>query len=197
MEEIIDFDEWIKNYVPPEVEYYAIYDPESLVVVGVYPSSAANEKHYKIKIDRELAEDIQNGIVKMNSCFVDLDLECVEILETNALRKIDDIVHRIVDKKYSDIENPDILISYQTETNSLIFQMTGVLKKRKIKWNEYEDLNFFITDYNDPHILYDIVSIKLIDLYQENYIHTCADTLNKKFSIYTRRVFKNYLFENL
>ena len=75
MEEVIDFDTWIKNYIPQEIEFYAIYDPESYQVIGIYPEVAAAEKTYKIKIDKDLAEDIQNGIVKMNSCFVDVEAQ--------------------------------------------------------------------------------------------------------------------------
>lgn len=193
MEEMIDFDEWIKNYKPPEIEFYAIYNPDSFEVVGVYPTPAANTKEHKIKIDRELAEDIQNGIVKMSSCFVNLETNSLEILEKHPLRKIDDILHRIIDKKYSDVEDNDITVKFKNK--KIIFEMSKKLANRKIKWKDDETINFFITSYNDPHVVYKNISIKLDNLYKEPQEFICD--LENKFSIYTRRIFKNYVFELL
>jgi hypothetical protein len=121
MEEVIDFDTLIKNYVPQEIKFYAIYDPESYQVVGIYPEVAAIEKTHKIKIDKELAEDIQNGIIKMNSCFVDVEAQELQIIEQTGIRKIDDIIHRIVEDRFSNISKPDIIVTYNQATQDITF----------------------------------------------------------------------------
>ena len=196
MEEVIDFDEWLQNYKPPKVEFWAIYDPDTSAVIGIYPSPAADEKKYKIKIDQELAEDIQNGIIRMSSCFVDLDLETIKVVEKHSLTKIDDILHRIVDKKYSVVKEADIVVKYNEEENKLIFIMTPILKTRKIRWDGHTEMEFLITSYNDPHNLYQSISFRLEEL-EENpkeFNYTGSD---KRFSIFTRRIFKNYIFEKL
>ncbi len=38
MEEIMDFDEWFKNYTPPVIEYVAVFNPETGAVISVGPS---------------------------------------------------------------------------------------------------------------------------------------------------------------
>ncbi len=194
MEEVIDFDTWIKNYVPQEIVFYAIFDPESFQVVGIYPEVAAAEKTHKIKIDKELAEDIQNGIIKMNSCFVDIEAQELQIIEQNGIRKIDDIIHRIVENKFSNISKPDIIVSYDQTTQNITFEMSKTLRGRKIKWPEDTVMQFLITSYNDPHIVLQTLTINLADLHQQDQQINYTGT-NSRFSVYTRRLFKNYIFE--
>jgi hypothetical protein len=194
MEEVIDFDTWIKNYVPQEIEFYAIYDPESYQVIGIYPEVAAVEKPYKIKIDKELAEDIQNGIIKMNYCFIDVEAQELQIIEQNGIRKIDDIIHRIVENKFSNISKPDIIVTYNHSTHDITFEMSKTLRSRKIKWPDGTIMQFLITSYNDPHIVFQTLTINLEDLHQQDQKISYTGT-NNKFSVYTRRLFKNYIFE--
>jgi hypothetical protein len=196
VEEVIDFDSWIEQYSPPEVEFWAIYNPDTSAVVGIYPSPAADEKKHKIKIERELAEDIQNGIIRMSSCFVDLDAEVIEIVEKHSLTKIDDILHRLVDKKYSSVQDPDIVVKYNEEDHKLTFVMTPILKTRKIRWDGHTEVEFLITSYNDPHCLYQVISFKLEEL-EESPREFIYNGVDQRFSIFTRRIFKNYVFEKV
>jgi hypothetical protein len=48
MEEIIDFDSWLQQYTAPQVEYWAIFEPTTGEVTGIYPDPAANDKQNKI-----------------------------------------------------------------------------------------------------------------------------------------------------
>jgi len=194
MEEVIDFDTWIKNYVPQEIEFYAIYDSESYQVVGIYPEVAAIEKTHKIKIDKELAEDIQNGIIKMNSCFVDVEAQELQIIEQNGIRKIDDIIHRIVENKFSTISKPDIIVTYNQLSQDITFMMSKTLRSRKIKWPESTTMQFLVTSYNDPHIVFQTLTINLEELHRQDQTISYTGT-GKRFSVYTRRLFKNYIFE--
>jgi len=192
MEEVTDFDTWIQNYTPPDISYWAIYNPETGEIIGIYPDSAAQEKLHKIKIERDMAEDIMNGVIRMNTCFVDSESETIEIVERYGLRKIDDIVHRIPSNKYVTIDKPDISIVYNSSIKSLTFQMSDNLKSKKVLWTDETNAQFLITVYNDPYQLLQQVTIKLDDLkeFPQTVIYTGEE---KRFSIFTRRLFKKYI----
>jgi len=196
MEEIIDFDSWLQQYTAPQVEYWAIFEPTTGEVTGIYPDIAASDKQYKIKIDRDLAEDIHNGIVQLNSCFVDMDSETVEIVTRQSLVKIDDVLHRVIDKKYVPDQKNDIIIQYNELENKIIVVLHNSIKTRKIQWDGSTEMQFFITAYNDPHNLYQTIVFQLKDLEQgsKEFIYTAP---HKRFSIFTRRILKNYVFEKI
>jgi len=196
MEEIIDFDSWLQQYITPQIEYWAIFEPTTGEVTGIYPDPAANDKQYKIKIDRDLAEDIHNGIVQMNSCFVDMDSETVEIVTRQSLTKIDDVLHRVIDKKYVPDQKNDIIIQYNELENKIIFVLHSLSKSRKIQWAGSTEMQFFITAYNDPHNLYQTIVFQLTDLEQSSKEFIYTDS-HKPFSIFTRRILKNYVFEKI
>lgn len=194
MEEIIDFDSWLQQYTVPQVEYWAIFEPTTGEVIGIYPDFAAHDKQYKIKIDRDLAEDIHNGIIQMSFCFVDIDSETVEIVTKHSLVKIDDVLHRVIDRKYSPSQKNDIIIQYNELENKIIFVLP--IKTRKIQWDGSTEMQFFITAYNDPHNLYQTIAFQLKDLEQSSkeFIYTGP---RNRFSIFTRRILKNYVFEKI
>ena len=192
MEEVTDFDTWLKNYTPPEIYYYAIYNPETYQVIGIYPSYAAEAEKYKLKIDRDLAEDIQNGVVKMNTCFVDSESDTLEIIEKHSLRKIDDIVYRIPDSKYVDVTEADVVINVDIKNNIILFKLIDNLKTRKVMYDESTDMQFFVTEYNDPHKVIQTVTFKLNDIRsKEQSLKYKGQSL--RFSIFTRRLFKKYV----
>jgi hypothetical protein len=196
MEEIIDFDSWLQQYTAPQVEYWAIFEPTTGEVTGIYPDLAAYDKQYKIKIDRDLAEDIHSGIIQMSSCFVDIDSETVEIITKHSLVKIDDVLHRVIDKKYVPDQKNDIIIQYNELENKIIFVLHNSIKTRKIQWAGSTEMQFFITGYNDPHDLYQTIVFQLKDLEQSSkeFIYTGS---HNQFSIFTRRILKNYVFEKI
>jgi hypothetical protein len=105
-------------------------------------------------------------------------------------------LHRVIDRKYLTVQDTDIVIQYNELENKLIFSMTPVLKTRKIRWDGHTEMEFLITSYNDPHNLYQVISFKLEELEQSSkeFIYTGADN---QFSIFTRRIFKNYVFEKI
>ena len=196
MEEIIDFDSWLQQYTTPQVEYWAIFEPTTGEVTGIYPDLAAYDKQYKIKIDRDLAEDIHNGIIQMNSCFVDMDSETVELITKQSIIKIDDVLHRVIDKQYVPDQKNDIIIQYNELENKIIFVLGSLIKPIKIQWCGSTEMQFFITGYNDPHDLYQTIVFHLKDLKQSSkeFIYTGS---HNRFSIFTRRILKNYVFEKI
>jgi hypothetical protein len=130
----------------------------------------------------------------MSFCFVDIDSETVEIVTKHSLVKIDDVLHRVIDRKYSPSQKNDIIIQYNELENKIIFVLP--IKTRKIQWDGSTEMQFFITAYNDPHNLYQTIAFQLKDLEQSSkeFIYTGP---HNRFSIFTRRILKNYVFEKI
>jgi hypothetical protein len=188
-----------------EASYLAEFNPDTGEVLSVGPKSALQERKHTIEIDNETAEDIIQGNIRIQSCFIDLREKTIEVSEVKQVHKLDDVVHRIISKKWSNIEKPDIYIS--NKNDSLVFYLTEEyggtyiqddkfqpVKKRKILWDGDTDLNFLVTDYNDPNILYKMITIKLNDLVGKEKIIDIRD-VPENYSIYTRRIFKDYVIE--
>ncbi len=203
MEKIIDFDEWIANYKPQEITYVAVFDPESCRVKSVGPSHAFEHEKYKISVDANTAEAIINGEIKISSCVVDIASGSIEIAEIKSVFKIDDVLHRIVSKKYSNIEKHDIYLSYNSKKKTLKIELSSefggtkkakeLTKLRKIIWDGDTEMNFLVTDYNDPNLFFEMFSVKINELIGKSVLFENINYNN--FSIYTRRIFKNYVID--
>ena len=209
MEEVIEFEEFVKTLHIPELTYSATYNPKTGAVVSVGPTYAFTDTQDKISLDKETAEQIIEGTIKINSCFVDITGSKLEIAEIQSVYKIDDVLHRIIESRWSDITKPEIYISYDKNKKTLTVELTEeyygtkkVLKKyhpiskRKVIWSGETEMNFLITDYNDPNILYKMVSLTVSDLVEKKKIFKDIE-LPDRFSIYTRRIFKNYVLGDL
>lgn len=194
MEEIVDFDEWLRNYLPLEPKYYAVYDITTGEVTGIYPEQSSVNLENKLEVTREFAESIFDGKASLGAFYVDLSLEKLEIVQIHSLRKIDDILHRIIDKKYSDIVESDIKIRYSTDTGKINFELNENLRNKKIKWNGETSLKFIISSYNDPHKIYQLIQFTLNEVYEKDleFDYEGEDT---NFSVFTIRLFKHYIFE--
>lgn len=202
----IDFDEWIKDYKPTKPKFFISFKPEDGSIIGLYPETALADKKNTIEIDDETATLIYDGKLQISSCYVDLDSGNFQIAEIKVLNKIDDVLHRIIDKKWNaDIDEEDISIQYNSVEKTMIFEMSeryqGVKKsstksKRKIRWDGSTSMSFLITDYNDPNIMYNVIKIKIDDLVGKS-VSVKIDDIPKKFSIYTKRIFPKYIFEEI
>ena len=200
---MIDFDTWLANYKLPQVEFVAVFDKDSGTVISVGPSHAFVDQKHKISIDKELAEAIINSEIKIENCVVDINSNSIEIAEIKNINKIDDVLHRIPDKKYCNVTRPDIYLTYETKKQSLKIALSieygGThrpsisVKKRNVIWDGETDMQFFITEYNDPNLLLQSVSVKINDLVGKSKIIKNIEC--KKFSVFTRRLFKNYIIE--
>jgi hypothetical protein len=194
MEEITDFDKWLQTVVIEPVVYYAIYDLHTGAVIGVYPHHAATNIENKILIDTELAESIFSGNISLSSCFVDEVDDTLSIVQTQIVKKIDDILHRISDQQFVPNKNADLYVTFNSESDSISISLSTNTKNKKIKWAGETQLKFFITEYNDPHKVIQIVTTTLNDLYTNDQTYRYIGS-DKNFSVFTSRIFKNYIFE--
>jgi hypothetical protein len=201
MEKMIDFDQWYLNWTPPVIEYVAVFDSQTGAVLSVGPSHAFVDEKYKVPIDKETAESIISAEIKIDSCVIDINSNKLEVAEIRSVFKLDNVLHRIISMEYTNQKNLDVYLTYNLKNKSLKIELSTEfggtkvpvvpVKERRIVWDGDTEMNFFITDYNDPNVLYEIVSVRIKDLVGKSKIFKNIDY--KKFSVYTRRLFKNYV----
>jgi len=204
MEEEIEF-----NFEFPQIEltplnYVAVFDKETGAVVSVGPEDAFLGVDNKISVDRDFVDGVVDCSINIHNCFVDFYDFKLEIKETKTLNKIDDVVHRIPESKYVDYLDADIYASYNYCNKILSIELSErfggtrplvekASKKQKMVWSGDTRMNFFITEYNDPHKLIHSISICLNDLIDKSF--ELELYLPQNFSIFTRRLFKKYIME--
>jgi hypothetical protein len=203
MEEL-DFDEWVKNYKPVTPKYFARFQPEDGSIVGIYPETALEDKSNIIEIDDETAMLVYEGKLQLSSCFIDIDSGTFQVAEIKVLNKIDDVLHRIVDKQWSKFEEEeDVFVTMFSNEGKMIIELSekyngtkqsSKKSKRKIHWDGSTVMTFLITDYNDPNIVFEVVKIKIDDLIGKSTTLRIKN-IPEKFSVYTKRLFPKYILE--
>lgn len=203
MEEMIDFDTWLANYKPTPITYVAVYDPNTGIVLSVGPTHAFVDEKYQIPVDNETAESIIEARIPIHKCLVDINSNTLEIAEVRSLTKLDDVLHRIISVQYANIDKPDVYLTHSKKSKTLKIQISEELggtkklkkemKPRKIVWDGATEMNFLITDYNDPNLIFEMFSVKINELIGKT--KTIKNIDYEKFSVYTRRLFKNYVIE--
>jgi hypothetical protein len=209
MEDLTDIFALFDQVQQIEVKYSAVFNPDTGRVTSVGPSAAfTNEKH-KLEIDRDLAESIIDGKIRISSCIVDVRNNKFEINEIKTVFKIDDVLHRICTTEWTSLDCADVYVVCNVAEKTVKIEMTeefhGTYKlpekyqpavKRNVLWDGETVINFFITDYNDTNIMYNMLSLKVSDLVNTAKVFTDVD-FPPKFSLYTRRIFKNYIMETV
>ncbi len=204
MEEVMDFDKWIEEQQSKEIKYFAIFDNSTGQIQGVYPDYACSEISNKILLDKELATGIIEGRINPAFARVNLSSGNFEIIELINLNRLDFLLHRIPDIRYTEFRENEIFVNYIRSTGEIKFEMAdkfyGTKKtqkdilKRKAHWSGDTELIFLLTDYNDPNIILKTFSFKIDSLIENSHIENVGQ-LPEKFSIFTRRLFANYILE--
>jgi hypothetical protein len=197
MEEKLDlapFDEWIKTLEVPEETYFFEFDLDGNVI-ALHPGPAVDHIKNKIQVDLDVALGIYDRGETLRHYKVDVisgRVIKVNLASITGLTKIDDVLHRIIDKKWSKISKPDVSIEYARADALLTFKINPLLKT--IEWQGDQDMIFLITEYNDPNVLQEMISFNVNELVK--YPQRFTLTLPEKFSIYTRRIFDKYTYED-
>lgn len=205
MEEV-EFQEWLKSLEAVQYTYSVVYDPNTMQIIRVGPTHALEHEDNCVDIDSEIAERILSGEISIHSCYLDVINGEVAVTETKTLLSIDDILHRIPSKKWSKPERLDVYLELNTEKKQLSLELGShwggsyvnsceeSFNTRKIKWNGDTEMEFLVTDYNDPNIIYDFYKVSIEKLINSNIILN-INIPDSNVSIYTRRIFKNYVVE--
>ena len=112
MEEIDDFDLVIQSQSKISNVFWAVFDINTGKVTGIYPGSSADNQRYKIEIDPEIVSLINTGELHLSNCFVDVSQQSLQIVNATSLIKIDDILHRVPERKWSTDTVFDVYIKY-------------------------------------------------------------------------------------
>jgi hypothetical protein len=191
METSIDFDSWIATYQPTDIEYYASYDPVAGSIFKVGNRSALASDPHVVPIDTELAEKIIEGSLPIHRCFVNPDTQEVEIAEIKSITKINDILHRVIELEHSQVERHDLKIIYNRLSKVLTIELLATTH-----WTNDLSMSFYLTDYNDPNVVYKDITVVLADIKNTPAAYTDI-ALPERFSVYTKRLFRNYVLEIL
>ena len=198
MEEKLDlapFDEWIKTIEVPEETYFFEFDDNGNVI-ALHPGVGVNNIKNKVQVDLDIALGIYERGEILGHYKVDVisgKILKVNLSSITGLNKIDDVLHRVVDRRWSNITKPDISIEYDRKESILIFKINPLLKT--VEWHGDQDMIFLITEYNDPNVLQEMISFNVNELVK--YPHKFKLNLPEKFSIYTRRIFDKYTYEDI
>ena len=197
MEEKLDlapFDEWIKTLEVLEETYFFEFDLDGNVI-ALHPGPVVDHIKNKIQVDLDVALGIYERGETLRHYKVDVisgRVIKVNLASITGLTKIDDVLHRVVDKKWSKISKPDVSIEYDRTDTLLTFKINPLLKT--IEWQGDQDMVFLITEYNDPNVLREMINFNVNELVKYPQQFTLA--LPEKFSIYTRRIFDKYTYED-
>jgi hypothetical protein len=198
MEEKLDlplFEEWIKTLKIPEETYFFEFNNDGNVI-ALHPGQVVAGIKNKIQVDNSIALAIYESGETLRHYKVDVisgRVIKVNLSSITGLHKIDDVLHRVIDKRWSNVTKPDIAIEYDREELLLTFKINPLLKT--VEWQGDQDMIFLITEYNDPNILQEMISFNVNELVK--YPQRIKIDLPKKFSIYTRRIFDKYTYEDL
>lgn len=203
METIEDFDKWLREYKPPITQYVAVFDPNTGHVISVGPDYTFADQKHVVQISKEIAESIITAEIQIHNCQINVESGQLEIAEKKTLIKLDDVLHRIPDTKYSEELKSDIYLTYNSKGKYLKIQLSaeyggtkkhkGSKRTRQFIWDGSTDMNFLITDYNDPNLIFQMFSVTINELVGHSV--TIKNIEYDRFSVYTRRLFKNYVIE--
>lgn len=193
----------VTSALPEETTYWAVYDPLTGSVLGIYPGHSADDKPYKILIETFIAQHIQESVIQLNACFVDPFRHEFVVMYDRPVTKIDDVLHRVPNKNWSALAENDVYIEYNKKEKTLNVALTErfygtrsadfEFKTKLIEKHIFEIL-LLITDYNDPNVLHQLLRIDIADLIGKEKMFYNLN-LPDNFSVYTKRFFKNYILE--
>jgi hypothetical protein len=193
---IRDFEEWVNTLVTPDLKFFAVFDPSSGKISGIYPDHSCPDVINKIEVDEEISLSVLEGRSTLHSYIVDVDSEKIEFIENKHLKRLDDVLHRIIEDRWAVEKNTDVSLTVDKKQKKIKIELDNKFyKSRKIYWDGNTEMLFLITDYNDPNGLYDTVSLTIDQLFEKKSIEFNID-IPDDFSIYTRRIFKNYILKN-
>ena len=196
-------EEILQHYEDQKDRYCASYDPDTGKIISVGPSLAFRSVQHKIDLEKELAEDVLTGKIRIANCFLDVTTGSLEIIETRSIRKIDDVLHRVPLYDFVEDKSVDLFVTYIKKTQQIKFELsnelggtkkTGSEKKRIIHWSGDTVMNFYITKYNDPHWIFHEFDVKINELRRKTKKFK-LESVPDKFSVFTRRILKNYTLE--
>jgi hypothetical protein len=177
------------------IEFFAFYNEQDGSVSEIFPGFPLDTDKKFVKVDLDIVESLELGKSNIFSYYVNTQEYPPQFQkkENNnfLLTKIDNVLHRVIEKKWANVKNSDVVITYNKKSEELEFKISPLIKD--IKWPGEQEMIFLITGYNDPNRVKKMIRFTVDELSSYPQIHKIK--LRSKFSIFTRRLFKNYTLE--
>ena len=196
MEELINIFEKAANI---DMRYVAVYDPFSRKVTSVGPETAFLTEENKILINKEIAIDIIESKIPMSQCSVDESFQVIEFNKNSNINYGHKKLFRIPEINWFESKKSDIHITYSTEEKKLKIELNSSLGGTNSNFNNISNINkieyfnnnslsleFFVTDYNDPNVVYEKIKFDISQL-KNNFIEKELKIPVKRFSFYALR----------
>jgi hypothetical protein len=203
MEKIIDFEEFIKQMENVAPTAWAIYDERSGIITEVVSTFIEPANKNKLEVDSDIAELLSTGKKQTVAYRVDITTTPPTLVDNNefdekrTLTKIDDVVHRVIEKQWSKEKNPEIKITYTRSKKTLSVELSkkfNFTNKKRVHWTGETEMILLLTAYNDPNYILEMLSLRVGDVIGEKKIFKNIE-MPEQFSVFTRRIFNNYVLE--
>lgn len=199
MEESLDLELFIKSLTPIEVKYYAKFDIESGEISGIYPSNTGfKESDVWVEIDSDVAERIVEGKECITNFAIDTTTDGMPIVDIRKLKTPEHVhtLFRIPEIEWAK-KPPEIKIQFLVDKNE--FRLTLGEKYSKIKILAFKNVpcHLYITQYNDPNVLYETLIFSVDNLINQGLDVIKLETLfnSKEYSIFTPQLFNVFGIE--
>lgn len=188
-ETLIEFQKKFHNSIGDTTHFF-VYDTEGNVE-AMQPTSVCGDEKFSIEVPKDISDLINTNQEILSSYKVNVASGSIFKKKSIDIVSIDDVVHRIIEKKYT-TQEPDISILYNNSKKCLNFSLNP--KHHNTVWSGNTSLYFTVTRYNDPNDILSFISFSVESLISEN-IKIDLSCITERFSLYTRRMFKNYVVE--
>lgn len=116
-------------------------------------------------------------------------------LENAKIYNVNDIIFEV-----SNSEDPDLTVLQSNNNERWEFHVTESLAQALLEKSLYNDtiLFFSITDADNPFLVHQFITLDLFKLLENRVVYEHFNnniTKNKKYSIYTKKMFENYTYE--
>jgi len=180
-----------------DLEFRAVFD-DTGKILSVGPEDATTHLFNQIPIDKQIVDELISGNLGLDSIFVDFDKDgvlSVQVAQVQSIINVDNILHQVnIYPKSPDNKIADILISVNLEQKTITFNFIKKIVTRKTEWSPEMFMSFLVTGYNDPNEIYEILNFQFEEINTGPKIFENVE-IPQNFSIYTRRIFKEYIVE--
>ena len=169
------------------------------------PNSSIREQY--LLTDDPICQKLMLGVVSTKKYIVAELLHGFKLIQKDnfiRLRRAEQQLSKLSEIKLSTQSDINVVVylnDYKMEVNirsELIHKLSGKQQSQiKITQNEYDDISFFLTLKNNPMVLYENITINILQLLQNGYQIIDLSHLKNKVElrnvdILTKRIFKTY-----
>lgn len=173
------------------VKYVAEYDAKTMLVTGIYPST----RKVGVAVPDDIADQIFNGVLSLSACTVEVvNKKMLVSLKSKTSIKDTSVLHRIPNKQYTKVTNPDVKITVNLKNKTVSVSLSRAAKEYVDFYPNDAEIRLIITEYNNPTAIIDLINIPVKQL-QSHPFKAKISLTSGEYSIFTSRIFKTYTID--